>query len=74
MVPEESCNKKQHIKWACLAKGFIAPAMADKRLDPGCWLKSVFESPQRQLVLSLFEDPISYESFTTATVYVPCLD
>ena len=49
--------------WACLVEGFntlatLATAgvlnLPDKRVDPGCWLRSGFESPQRQLVVSLF--------------------
>ena len=44
------------------------------RVDPGCWLRSGFESPRGQLVVSLFQDLISYGRFTGATLYVPCLD
>ena len=41
--------------WACLVEGFNTLATAgvlnlpDKRVDPGCWLRSGFESPWRQL-------------------------
>ena len=38
--------------------------LEDKRVDPGCWLKSGFESPRRQLVLSLYLDPISCGRYT----------
>ena len=48
--------------------------LPDKRVDPDCWLRSGFESPRVQLVVSLFQDPISYGSFTGATLYVLCLD
>ena len=48
-------------------RGFNTPASAgglnlpDKRVNPGCWLRSVFESPQGQLaVINLFQDPISW--------------
>ena len=63
--------------WACLVEGFNAPVLADgfnisdKRVDPGCWLRSGLESP---LVLSLFQDHFSYGRFTGATLYVPCFD
>ena len=46
--------------WACLVEGFNTLATAgvlnlpDKRVDPGCWLRSGFESPRRQLVVNLF--------------------
>ena len=32
--------------------------LMDKQNDPGCWRRSGFKSPQRQLVLSFFLDPI----------------
>ena len=41
--------------WACLVEGFNTLATAgvlnlpDKRVDPGCWLRSGFDSPRRQL-------------------------
>ena len=41
--------------WACLVEGFKTLATAgvlnlpDKRVDPGCWLRSGFESPRKQL-------------------------
>ena len=40
--------------WACLVEGFNTPVetgglnLSDKRVDPGCWLRSGFESPRRQ--------------------------
>ena len=33
--------------------------LQDKRINPGCWLRSWFESPWRQLIL-FFLDPISW--------------
>ena len=48
--------------------------LPDKRVDLGCWLRSGLESPQRQLVSCLFQNPISYGRFNGATLYVPCLD
>ena len=44
------------------AGGLNLPA---KRVDPGYWLRSGFESP---LVVSLFQDPISYGRFSGATL------
>ena len=44
-----------NIFWACLVEGFNTLATAgvlnlpDKQVDPGCWLRSGFESPGRQL-------------------------
>ena len=43
------------LKWACLVERFNTLATAgvlnlpDKRVDPGCWLRSGLESPRRQL-------------------------
>ena len=57
-------------QWACLVEGFNTLVTAgvlnlpNKRVDPDCWLRSGFESPQRQLVLSLFLDPISCGRYT----------
>ena len=48
--------------------------LPDKWVDPDCWPSSGFESPRWGLVVSLFQDPISYGRFTGATLYVPCLD
>ena len=53
-------KKKYTLKWACLVEGFDTLASAgvlnlpDKQVDPGCWLRSGFEFPRRQLVVSLF--------------------
>ena len=66
--------------WGCLAKGLNTTAsdsglnLPDERVDQGCWIRSGFESPQGQLVVSLFQYPISYGYFTGAILYVPCLD
>ena len=68
------------LKWACFAEGIDTPASADglflpdKRVDPGCWLRFRSESQRGQLVVSLFQDPISYGHFNGVTLYVPCLD
>ena len=65
---------------AYLAEGFNTPALTvglnllDKRVDPGCWLRSGFESPQGLLVVSLFYDPIRFRRFTGVTLYVLCYD
>ena len=48
--------------------------LSDKRVDPGYWVRSGFKSPWKRLVVSLFRDSISYERFTGATLYAPCLD
>ena len=48
--------------------------LLDKRVDPDCWLRSWFKSPQGRLVVSLFKDLNSYGRFTGATFYVACLD
>ena len=70
----------QTISWACLAEGFNATVsdgglnIRDKLVNPGCWLRSGLVSARGRLVLSLFQDPISYGHFTGATLYVPCLD
>ena len=43
--------------WASLVEGFNTPVSAgglnlpDKRVDPGCWLRSGFESPLKQLCI-----------------------
>ena len=66
--------------WPWLTEGINATVSVDglnfpdKRVHPGYWLRSGFESPRRQLVLSLFLDPISYGRLTGATLHVPCLD
>ena len=46
----------------------------DRLPNSGCWLRSGFETPRRQLVVSLFQDPSSYGRFIGATLNVPCLD
>ena len=46
----------------------------DKRPNQGYWLRFGFESPRRHLVVSLFQDLISYRRFAGATFYIPCLD
>ena len=59
------CNRTLRGR-ACLAEGFNTTVSADglhlpdKRADPGCWLRSGFESQRRQLcqlVLSFFLYP-----------------
>ena len=67
------------VLWACLAERFNASEadgliFLDILVDPGSWLRSRFESPRRQLVLGLFQDPFSYGRFTGATFHVPYLD
>ena len=44
----------KNAQWACLVEGFNTSVSAGvlnllyKRVDPGCWLRSGFESPRRQ--------------------------
>ena len=62
----------QAIGVGCVVEWFKASATAgglyhpDKRPNQDCWLRSGFESPRRQLVVSLFKDPIRYGRFTGA--------
>ena len=52
---KEKHIERVFIERACLVEGFNTLATAgklnlvDKRVDPGCWLRSGFESPRRQL-------------------------
>ena len=61
---------KRDQEWVCLGERFNATVLADginlpnKRVDPGFWLRSGFEFPRRQLVVSLFLDPISCGRYT----------
>ena len=63
-----------------LVEWFKAPATnirlyhMNRRLNLDCWLRSGFKSPRGRLVVSLFQDPISYGRFTVETLYVPCFD
>ena len=57
----------QH-EWACLVEGFNTTVSAgvlnlpDKRVNPGCWLRSGFESPRRQPCFKPFSG--SYQLWT----------
>ena len=80
---DAKCQKQEHCAsvecrraasvGACICGLAWSRDLIGWRTNAGCWLRSGFESPRRQLVLSLFQDPISYGSFTGATLYVPCL-
>ena len=45
-----------------------------RRVDPGCLLRSGFESSQRQLILSLFLDSISCRRYTVKRHYYEPLE
>ena len=55
MSSSKSLPKLVACMWACLVEGFNALVsggglnLPDKRVDPDCWLRSGFESLQRQL-------------------------
>ena len=65
-----------HKRWLAWPRGLMRQLsdcglnLPDKRVDPGCWLKSGFEFPQGQLVISLFTDPVSYGRFTSDMIYM----
>ena len=55
-------------KWDCIIEWFKASAIrgglyhTDRRPDPGCWLRSEFDSPWGRLIVSLFQG--SYQVWT----------
>ena len=67
-----------NIAW--VTEWFKAPATVgglyhmDRRVNPGCLLRSGFQSPGRRHALNLFMDPIGYGSSTWASWYELRLD